>query len=253
MKGSVRRLDICRARALRTLAAGGIAGIALLATACATNVKPLPEDGTATRAAERYEIGPGDGLSVKLFYTSELNEDVMVRPDGRVSLPLVGEVQAAGRTPEELSQDMRQRYDAYLEKPDVVVIVRSFGSQRAYVGGEVKVPSMVTIDGRTSVVDAVFATGGALDTAALSSVVLIRRGPNGREAYSVDLSNVLVGIGEAPILRPYDVVYVPKSFIAKVGTFVDLYINRLIPRNAAFTAIYEIDKNPEAAFGAIAP
>ena len=192
MKGTLRRIQPRRARAgaLRALAAGSLA---LGAMACATNVKPLPDDGTVTRANERYEIGPGDGLSVKLFYTSELNEDVMVRPDGKISLPLVGEVAAAGRTPEDLSQDIRQRYDDFLEKPDVVVIVRSFGSQRAYVGGEVKVPSMVTIDGRTSVVDAVFATGGALDTAALSSVVLIRRGPNGREAYSVDLSDVLVG------------------------------------------------------------
>lgn len=227
----------------------------LLAGGCASNVKPLPGDGTVSEPADRYEIGPGDGLSVRLFYTSELDEDVIVRPDGRISLPLVGEVPAAGRTPEELSAEIRGRYDTYLENPDVVVIVRSFASQRAYVGGEVKVPSMVMIDGRTSVVDAVFATGGALDTAALSSVVLIRRGPNGREAYRVDLTDVLAGMGESPVLRPYDVVYVPKSFIAKVGTFVDLYINRLIPRNAAFTAIYEIDKiDPtDAALGGVGP
>lgn len=83
-------------------------------------------------------------------------------------------------------------------------------------------------------------------------MVLLRRGPEGREAYRVDLDDALEAQAPLPVLRPYDVVYVPKSFIAKVGMYVDLYINRIIPRNAAFNVIYEIDKvDPTAGLGSV--
>lgn len=220
---------------------------ALLATACMAHIPPLPDDPAVVAPQPEYRIGAGDTLSVKLFYTSELNEEVAVRPDGRISLQLVGDVPVAGRTPEEVSQELRDRYAGYLTRPDVVVIVRGFGSQKAFVGGEVKSPSMVVIDGRTTLADAVFQAGGTLDTAALSSVILIRHRADGRDVYRVDLSDGLEGEDPVPVLRPYDVVYVPKSFIAQVGMYVDLYINRIIPKNAAFTAFYQVNPvgNPD--------
>ena len=69
-------------------------------------------------------------------------------------------------------------------------------------------------------------------------MILVRVGENGREAYSVDLKAGLRGEAEIPILQRYDIVYVPKSFIAEVGTYVELYINRIVPRNALFVAQY---------------
>jgi protein involved in polysaccharide export with SLBB domain len=220
---------------------------ALLACACATGIPPLPNDPAVVDAPPDYRIGAGDTLSVKLFYTSELNEDVVVRPDGRISLQLVGDVDVGGRTPAEVAADLRKQYSGHLSRPDVAVIVRGFGSQRAFVGGEVKSPSMIPIDGHTTLADAVFQAGGALDTAAMSSVILLRRGASGREVYRVDLGGALEGKEPVPVLRAYDVVYVPKSFIAEVGMYVDLYINRIIPKNAAFTAFYEVNpiSNPQ--------
>ncbi len=127
----------------------------LLAAGCATNVKPLPEDGSVTRPAERYEIGTWrrSQRPALLHLRAERGRCGAAR---RAHLPAAG-----GRGPRRGShaRGALRRGDRALrgvpEKPDVVVIVRSFGSQRAYVGGEVKVPSMVMIDGRTSVVDAV--------------------------------------------------------------------------------------------------
>ena len=220
------------------------AGIALatglLFCACAS-IPRIPDDVAILEPQGEYQIGSGDTLSVKFFYTAELNEDVVVRPDGRISLQLVGDVVVGGRTPEEVTQELRERYAGFLAQPNVTVIVRSFGSQRAFVGGEVKQPSMVPIDGRMTLADAVFSAGGALDTAAMSSVILIRKGEGEREVYRVNLSGGLEGEDPVPVLRAYDVVYVPKSFIAQVGMYVDLYINRLIPKNAAFTAFYQIN------------
>ena len=209
--------------------------------ACALHIPRLPDDPGVLEPLGEYRIGGGDALSIKLFYTSELNEEVTVRPDGRISLQLVGDVSVAGRTPEEVSQELRERYAGYLTQPDVTVIVRGFGSQRAFVGGEVKSPSMINIDGRMTLADAVFQAGGALDTAALSSVILIRSKAGGRDVYRVNLSGGLEGEDPVPVLRPYDVVYLPKSFIAQVGMYVDLYINRIIPKNAAFTAFYQVN------------
>ena len=213
----------------------------LLTGACALHIPRLPDDPGVIEPQGEYRIGGGDALSIKLFYTSELNEDVTVRPDGRISLQLVGDVPVAGRTPEEVSQELRERYAGYLTRPDVTVIVRGFGSQKAFVGGEVKSPSMINIDGRMTLADAVFQAGGALDTAALSSVILIRSKAGGRDVYRVNLSGGLEGEDPVPVLRPYDVVYLPKSFIAQVGMYVDLYINRIIPKNAAFTAFYQVN------------
>ncbi len=220
--------------------------LALLLGACMTHIPQLPDDRAILEPQDEYRIGPGDGLSVKLFYTSELNEQVTVRPDGRISLQLVGDVPVAGRTPEEVSQDLRERYANHLSQPDVAVIVTGFGSQKAFVGGEVKSPSMVRTDGRMTLADAIFQAGGTLDTAATSSVILLRKGTGGREVYRVDLGDSLEGEEPLPVLRPYDVVFVPKSFIAKVGMYVDLYINRIIPKNAAFTAFYQVNPvNPD--------
>ncbi len=217
------------------LALLGIAG-------CMLHLPPITAEEAEPAGTPDYRIGANDVLSIKFFYTPELNEDVSVRPDGKVSLQLVGEVQAGGHTPEEVSNELVTRYSTHLQKPAVTVIVRGFGSQRAFVGGEVKAPGMVAVDGKTDLAGAVFQAGGALDTAELSTVVLLRRGPNGREVHRVDLSDALEGASPMPVLRAYDVIYVPKSVIAQVGMYVELYINKIIPRNGAFYAVYQIDQ-----------
>lgn len=219
----------------------GLVVLAFVSSSCASHIPKLPDDPSVLDPQSEYFIGVGDMLSVKLFYTPELNEEVTVRPDGRISLQLVGDLPVAGRTPHVVAQDLRERYSKHLTKPDVAVIVTGFASQMAFVGGEVKSPTMVQIDGRMTLADAVFQAGGQKDTAAMSSVILLRKGSGEREVYRVDLSGGLQGQDPLPILRPYDVVFLPKSFIAKVGMYVDLYINRIIPKSAMFTAFYQVN------------
>ena len=76
-----------------------------------------------------YALQVGDQLSVRFYFNTELNEEVIIRPDGRISLQLIGDVQAAGRSPEELAADITQRYTGELANPKVTVIVRQFGSR----------------------------------------------------------------------------------------------------------------------------
>ena len=219
-----------------------ILAAALALSGCAAyvpNAKPLP--ASASAPLETYRIGRSDQLAIKFFYTPELNEDVVVRPDGKISLQLVGDVAVAGRTASEVSAEIKQRYQPQVQTRDVTVIVRDMKSSRVFVGGEVKTPSAINVDGAMSVTDAIFMVGGALDTAKLENVVLLRMGENGKEAHLVDVAKGLKGEAEVPTLQPYDVVYVPKSAIGEVGMYVDLYINRIVPRNSTFNAYYQIN------------
>lgn len=175
-----------------------------------------------------YRIEVGDVLDVKLFYNPDLNETVTVRPDGRISLPLLDEIQAAGLTPAELDHVLTAQYGQVLKNPEVTVIVRTFSAQKVYVGGEVKRPGLISVDGPMTLLQVLFQAGGVEDTAEPRNILVIRRGPKGeRETITVDWEEALSG--RDPYIRPYDVIYVPKSTIARVDLFVEQYINRLTP------------------------
>jgi protein involved in polysaccharide export with SLBB domain len=200
-----------------------------------SNGLPPPPEQEVT-----YHLLSGDHILVKLIYTPELSEQVVVRPDGVISVPLVGEIQAAGRTPEALALDLQERFAKFLAKPDVSVVIRSFGGQRVYVGGEVVMPRMLPLDASTTVADAVFAAGGLRETACLDSVILLRRGksPGEFQAFRVNLEEGLFGRAPLPELQPYDVVFVPKSRIAQVNQYVEMYVNRIIPHAVSFGATW---------------
>jgi O-antigen/teichoic acid export membrane protein/protein involved in polysaccharide export with SLBB domain len=217
-----------------------LAPLAAVALACTPVTTPPPP---MSAAPARYLIGNGDRLSIRLFYAPELNEDVVVRPDGGISLPLVGDIEAAGRSPAELSQQLRERYADHVSRPDVVVIVREPVSSRAFVGGEVRSPSVLPVDGSLTVGDAIILAGGALDSAELKSVILVRREGQTNQCFRLDVEDAYESGAPLPRLEPNDVVYVPKSQIAEVNKFVDLYINRIIPRNTGFQALYNV--NPQ--------
>ncbi len=176
---------------------------------------------------------PGDVLEFKFFYTPELNEVQAVRPDGRVHLQLVGDVEAAGRTPEELSAQLEQRYAGILRNPRIAVMSRSLPGQRIYVAGEVNAPGPVDMPGPMTALEAVmFAGGFRSDSAEPASVIVIRdMGEGKRLGIGLDLQKAVRGEEfDNFSLAPRDIVFVPKSFIAQLDQWVDQYINKLIPQ-----------------------
>ena len=179
-----------------------------------------------------YRIRPGDDLDVKFFYTRELNESPKVRPDGFITLQLVDDVRAAGLTPKELKDALVDRYAGHLKQPVVSVIVRSFTSFRAYIGGEVAVPQLVPLEGGLTPIQAIARAGGVRTSANLQTVVLIRKGAQGQPIpYQLDLSDDALAAGrrDARIaLLPSDVLYVPRSRIANANLFVQQYISDLL-------------------------
>lgn len=218
-------------KASRALVAAALLGLAGPA-ARAQNPPPPPAAAEPTSA---YRLAPGDVIEIKLFYSPELNDQLTVRPDGYVTVQRVGEVLAAGRTPAELTDALTQAFARFQKHPEVTVIVREFEAQRAYVGGEVATPGIVPLRGRVTLAQAVMASGGLKLSARGGKVILLHHlGANNASVETVDLGAVLSGRGADLVLRPYDVVYVPASGIAKVGRFVEQYINAIVPRALSF-------------------
>ena len=192
---------------------------------------------------QQYYLQLGDVIDVKFYYDSKLNETVTIRPDGKISLQLIGELSAAGLAPSELNKVINDKYAKFLKSPEVVVILKEFGGQKVYVGGEVTLPGVIPLKGNTTALQAIFNAGGFRDTACLGSVIIISKGPKGMpEVRKIDLDVVVSG--EAPekdiLLKPFDIVYVPKTFIAKANKFVEQYIKNLIPGNLSGGFSYTI-------------
>jgi protein involved in polysaccharide export with SLBB domain len=209
--------------------------LTLALTACtAKNI--VPSDSAATQSTsyplKEYLIQTGDQLEIKFFYNPELNEQVIVRPDGRISLQLASDVTAAGLTPAQLTDSLVKSYEKELANPGIAVIVRSFSSQRVYVDGEVNKPGMVNLAGPLTVLQSIAEAGGFKNTAKTSQVLVIRKTNDNKPlAIAVNLDDVRnAAEGSRDIqLAPYDIVYVPKSAIANVNQFVDQYIRQNIP------------------------
>jgi polysaccharide biosynthesis/export protein len=213
-----------------------VAGLA----ACEPNslaVKPTPlsqmQQQTATYLGQEYVIAPGDVLDVKFMYNPEFNELAMpVRPDGRISLQLAPDMKAAGLTASQLRAALSEKYATELKTPEVAVIVRSFAENRVFVDGEVVTPGFADLGPRMTVMRAIDLKGGVRETARLSQVIIIRKDFEGQpKATVVDLRKVINGsdLSQDIKLMPYDIVYVPKSNIARVDKWVTEYVANVLP------------------------
>lgn len=194
-------------------------------------VAPVGGPVGPTQAPAEYRIQPGDQLDIKFFYNPELNEAALVRSDGKISLQLIDDIQAAGLTPAQLDQDLTRLYAQELQRPTITVLVRASTGHRIYVGGEVGTPGLLTLAPGTTALQAVINAGGFRETAKPGAVIVIRKGSDNRAIpIRVDLDPSLDGVSaEGDIsLEPSDIVYVPRTFIAEANLFVNQYIERLL-------------------------
>jgi polysaccharide export outer membrane protein len=190
-----------------------------------------PEAEVRVPEREPYRMVVGDVLVIKFFYYPEHNVEVTVRPDGRVTIPLVGEVMAAGMKPTDLETVIRSRYAEVVAEPEVAVIVAEFADQTIFVFGEVQKPGAYPLAGSMTLLDALARAGGVAETGKAGSVILMRRTDTGDySGRKVDLNAVLgTEAVESTPLMPRDVIYVPKTAIAKVDLFVSQFFRELSP------------------------
>lgn len=198
----------------------GRVGVALIIAglaACAPLAPPAPGVSDVPTETAKYVIGPGDALQISVWHNAELSTAVPVRPDGRISTPLVNDVVAAGRTPEELGHDIEERLKKFVADPSVTVIVSSFigpYNQQVRIIGEAVTPKAIPYSAHMTVLDAMIAAGGLTPFASGNRTKLVRR-IDGKEVNSTVRVSDLLKDGDLSAntdLRPGDIIIIPQSY-----------------------------------------
>lgn len=178
----------------------------------------------------QYRLEPGDVLRIKFIYQPEMDVKVQIDPDGNIAIPGVGELQARGKTAEELATDVETLSSTNLRDPEVTVIVAELGPRKIYVGGEVRLPGPVPYRVGMTPMQAIMDRGGFTEVARIDSVLHVTSRGTSVEASRLDFSNELKnGSPELTTLAVNDVIYVPRTFIGDANAFVRLYIRGLMP------------------------
>ena len=204
---------------------------------------PTPRPGAAAPMAETphpYLVQVGDVLGVRLYTAPELNEDVTVRPDGRVTTTLAQSVQAAGRTPDEVASDLKRLYSAELRDPRLAVEVKSASPARIYVSGEVASPGEFAIsDGAPiTLLQAVARAGGVRVSGDDSNVFILRHAPGGKPVVLATSYRAAATGADAAAdvaLVPFDVVYVPRTGINQVYVWFNQHVQQFVPVSWGFS------------------
>ena len=240
-----------------------------------SNNAPTPEN-------KQYLISVGDTLDIKFPYVSEYSGVVKVRLDGRISLPLIGSVIAEGQQPEALQVQLQKLYKPHIENPVLVVSVleaisdfvlsdgkmqrvslpdmsslyvslRSAIAPKVYIGGEVQTPGAIGYEPTLTSLQAIIAAGGITSKSQLNNVIILRKSANNEPRYIVrNLAADISGQASASsdnravtndlVLRPFDIIIVPKTGIAKVSDALNAYLFDLFPmiRNSSIGFNYQI-------------
>ncbi len=223
-------------------------GLAACSTSGVTAPQPAPQwsggqigDQFAQwRATDpAYRFFPGDSIEVIVHSAPELNRTAEIGPDGRVVLPLIGNVMVASQTDGEIANTIADAYaQNVLVSPIIEVRRAALGPQNIIVGGEVNAPGLVEMTGPIGALEAVMLAGGFQNSAARGDVVVLRREPGGRLMMRVvNLHDALDGEPGADNvqLRRHDIVFVPRSTIAEVTNFVEQYVYGVLPLDQALS------------------
>lgn len=166
-----------------------------------------------------YTISKADVLYISVWQEENLSHEVIVRPDGKISFPLAGDVPVVGLTFTQLKEELTQRLRDYIKYPVVSVSLRKLGGKKVIVLGEVGSPGIYSVTGERTVLEAVALAGGFTMHAIPSSVILIQGGLQNPEGKRLNLSRALkkADMSQNVVLQPEDIVFVPKKFIANVN------------------------------------
>lgn len=203
----------------------------MLLTACTSIDPELEPSAFYPPKAPSVKLIPGDVIAVNFIYNTELNTEQMIRPDGYVSLPLLGEVKAEGKTPGTLDKEINESYKDQLKQPGANVVVRSLYHRKIFIHGEVGKPGTIEMPGPMTVMEAVAMAGGfRLDRARIHQVLVIRNINGVYTACALDMERLVKGQSiEQFHLEPKDIVYIPRKKVVEVNEWISQYINQMLP------------------------
>jgi polysaccharide export outer membrane protein len=196
-------------------------GLALLAGAApaAAQIVPAPSapQARATGAADTavvpadYVIGRDDVLSIVFWRDRDLSAEVVVRPDGRISLPLLNDIEAAGLTPLQLRDRILEKASRYIAEPNATVLVRQINSRKVYITGQVLKPGAYPLTAPTTVLQLIALAGGLADFANGKKIAILRLEGTRQQSYRFNYEDVvnLKNLPQNILLKPGDNVIVP--------------------------------------------
>ncbi|HUR33024.1 MAG TPA: polysaccharide biosynthesis/export family protein [Vicinamibacterales bacterium] len=175
------------------------------ATATADRTRP-----TQTALPDDYRLQVGDKLRIEVYKDAQLSQSVQIRPDGKITLPLVGDIAAMGITPIDLRERVATALKDYVNNPVVTVIVVEGTAPTAYVVGEVNHPGAVTLQSRMTVLQALAMAGGLKDFADAKNIRILRKGVTGEQSILFNYKDAIKGVGPSAVfLQAGDTVVVP--------------------------------------------
>ncbi|HHT9107058.1 MAG TPA: polysaccharide biosynthesis/export family protein [Candidatus Wunengus sp. YC63] len=206
--------------------------ISLLIGCASTGVKTQEEKTTAAEhhvndekinkvRISEFILGVGDTIEISVYRQEDLQKTLKINNSGRIMLPLIGDVQAAGVGIFKLRDEIKERLSKYLIDPQVLVSISTVQSQKIMVLGEVNTPGVFTLDTDIDILEAISKAGGMTKDAKMANVLIIRRGQGKPEVTSLNLKKVFKGgdISQNLILQNGDIVYLPRVTIANVSRF----------------------------------
>ena len=193
----------------------GWSALVLLLAGCSTSYPPVAQPGPRIDAP--YLVGPGDMLNVVVWRSPELSVTVPVRPDGKITTPLVEDLQASGKTATQIARQIEEALTRYVQSPVVTVIVTNFAgpySQQVRVIGEAAKPQALAYRENMTLLDVMIAVGGITDFAAGNKASILRTEGGKSHQFGVLLTDLIRGgnLSANVDMRPGDVLIIPQSF-----------------------------------------
>lgn len=218
--------------------------------ACSGNPKPSEDFPTAdwqtsSAADAPYILWSGDTLDVNVTTAPELSRaEVIIGPDGKIQVPFIGSVQAAGSTVDGLQDTISEALSSELRDPRVFVAATAYGSQQIFISGEVTQPGIFALPGQIGPLQAISMAGGFTPNADKKQVLLMRRLPGGELKSAI--FNIRKGIVDPSVaswgpLQRFDVIYVSPTWIARENQFVQQYVRDALPVN--FSLFFDLAGN----------
>ena len=194
---------------------GGTATASASQTDAKTRLMSTTAENSQLIVTPDYILGPEDILEIAVWKNNDLSKQVQVRPDGRISLPLVGDVSAVGKTPSQLTDEISSRLRAYMENPTVSILVKEVKSYQIYVLGEVNKPGKYPLTSKLTLLQAITVAGGFTQVAARNKIVVFRYGKDAEGLTKIKASYddmvIRDGSNQNIELRPGDLIVVPSE------------------------------------------
>jgi polysaccharide biosynthesis/export protein len=176
------------------------------ATGGATGATSAP---AAADVTPDYRLTAGDKLRVEVYREDQLSHTLQIRPDGKITLPLAGDIVAAGKTSAELRETLTESLSAHVREPEVTVIVVETVPTNVYVMGEVRSPGAKPVRGETPILQVLAMAGGFTEWAKRKDIRVLRAGPKGETSLAFNYNDAVNGRGKVLTVRPGDTIIVP--------------------------------------------